>query len=250
MSSRPTISSARFARPFALLVFTAVCATAAPPQPDLAQVEALVVEGTNRFRDSQSRHALHTNAQLEKAARSFAEYLARTRQFDHEAGGTTPASRAKAAGYDYCFVAENIARHRTNMGFATQDLAHRLVEGWKNSPGHRRNMLEPDVIETGVATVHRREDGIDDYYSVQLFGRPRSHSVKFQVRNIGASAARYRLDEKEYDLPPRYSRIHTTCAPAALRFEAPRAASFTTASDQCYVVSRGGDITRAPGGCA
>jgi uncharacterized protein YkwD len=250
MSSPPTISSARCARALALVLVAAGCAVAAPPRPDLPKVEDLVVEGTNRFRESQSRTTLRTNRELEKAARSFAEYMARTSQFDHEAGGTTPAGRARAAGYDYCHVAENIARHRSNMGFATRDLAHRLVEGWKSSPGHRKNMLEPEVVETGVAIAHRRHDGIDDYYSVQLFGRPRSENVRFHVRNTGKVAARYRVDGEEYDLPAHYTRMHTTCGPSVLHFESPRAATFKTARGQCYVVSRNQDITPAPGGCA
>jgi uncharacterized protein YkwD len=116
---------------------------------------------------------LRTNPELEKAARDFALYMARTGEFDHDAGGTTPASRVKAAGYDYCRVAENIARHYSSRGFTTPGLAGELVEGWKNSPGHRKNMLQPDVTETGVAIAHRRHDGVDDFYSVQLFGRPR-----------------------------------------------------------------------------
>ena len=172
MSSRPTISSARCARVFALLLLATGCAAAAPVRPNLQQVEDLVVEGTNRFRESQSRTVLRTNPELQKAARDFAEYMARTGEFEHTAGGTTPGSRVKAAGYEYCQVGENIARHYSTAGFTTPDLARHLVEGWKSSPGHRKNMLEPNVIETGVAIAHRRHGGVEDYYSVQLFGRP------------------------------------------------------------------------------
>jgi len=231
-------------------LWAAACAAAAPAQPDLDRVEDLVVEGTNRFRASESLPVLRTNPDLEKAARDFARYMARTGKFDHEAGGTTPASRAKAAGYDLCFIAENIARHYSGAGFSTPELAGHLVEGWKQSPGHRKNMLAPAAMETGVAIAHRRHDGDEDYYSVQLFGRPQSASVRFEVRNTGESTVKYRVGERDYSLAPRYWRTHTLCEPSALRFDKPRAASFEPARGDCYVVSRGEQIKRARGGCA
>ncbi|MBC8023008.1 MAG: CAP domain-containing protein [Burkholderiales bacterium] len=237
-------------RTFALLLAAAGCATAAPVHPNLPQVESSVVEGTNRFRESQSRTVLRTHPELEKAARAFAAYMARTGELDHEAGGTTPAARAKAAGYDYCHVAENIARHYGTAGFTTADLAQRLVEGWKNSPGHRKNMLEEDMVDTAVAVAHRRHDGYEDFYSVQLFGRPQSASVRFRVRNSGASTVKYRVGDREYELGPRYTRTHTTCGPSPLDFQSPRRASFKPSRDDCYVVSRSAEITHARGGCA
>ena len=157
---------------FALLT---ACATTAAPrkEADVRTVEKIIIEGTNQFRAGESRVVLRTNAELEKAAREFAEYMARTGKFDHVVDGSTPATRVKAAGYTYCRIGENLARHYSTHGFTTPDLGRRMVEGWKESPGHRRNMLEPDVIETGVAVVHKRHDGIDDFYAVQLFGKPR-----------------------------------------------------------------------------
>jgi uncharacterized protein YkwD len=161
--------------PLFALLLAAACAAAAPTmkRADLPQVEKIVIEGTNQFRAGERRVVLRTNAELEKAARDFAEYMARTGKFDHEVDGTTPATRVKAAGYQYCRIGENIARFYSTHGFTTTDLGQQLVKGWKDSPGHRRNMLEPEVIETGVAVVHRRHDGIDDFYAVQLFGKPR-----------------------------------------------------------------------------
>jgi len=67
--------------------------------------------------------------------------------------------------------AENIA-----MGSWRSDQA--LVQGWIDSPGHRANLLNPEVREIGVALV--RDGGITAgrpvarLYAVQLFGRPLS----------------------------------------------------------------------------
>ena len=59
----------------ALLV--AACGTTAAPrkQADVQQVEKIIIEGTNQFRAGESRVVLRTNAELEKAAREFAEYM-------------------------------------------------------------------------------------------------------------------------------------------------------------------------------
>jgi uncharacterized protein YkwD len=95
----------------------------------------------------------------------------------------TPSARARGHGYDFCLVSENIAHLYTSRGYESADLARRLVEGWKNSAGHRKNMVEPDVIDTGVAVAQSTIKGVQHYYGVQMFARPRSASVEFEVSN-------------------------------------------------------------------
>jgi uncharacterized protein YkwD len=194
-------------------------AISAPKQPDVARVEGAVIDGTNDFRRAEGRQALKRNAELEATARAFAEYMARTGKFDHGADGSTPAARAERHGYDYCFVAENISRQYSTAGFGTAELARQLVEGWKQSPGHRRNMLEPDVVETAVAIAHRTYKGYQDYYAVQLFGRPKSARIEFQVRNGSESTIRYRIGERSFSVSPRHAQIHTECGVPRLAFE-------------------------------
>ena len=86
-------------------------------------------------------------------AQAFADYMARTDRYGHTADGNQPSDRAKARGYDYCIVLENIAYAFNSEGFTGEKLAGQFVTGWQNSPGHRRNMLDPDVTETGVAVL-------------------------------------------------------------------------------------------------
>jgi len=124
---------------------------------------------------------LRRNPRLDQAARSFAAYLARSGKFSHTADGRQPADRIKAAGYRYCQVAENLALNVDTRGFRTPQLAETVVTGWKNSPGHRRNMLMKSMTEIGVAVVRATPE--HRYLSVQLFGRPDSLKFKFQVRN-------------------------------------------------------------------
>jgi uncharacterized protein YkwD len=139
---------------------------------DIVAVERAIVEGTNRFRHEQGVGSVRPDSMLDRTAHEFAEYLARTDRFDHEADGRTPAIRARAHGYDYCLVAENIAYQFDSRGFTTPVLARELVEGWKDSPGHRRNMLDARAVDTGVAVVQSRHSG--RFYAVQMFGRRRA----------------------------------------------------------------------------
>ena len=111
--------------------------------PDLPQTEIAIVEMTNAFRKENKLGEVKPNTALAAAARAFADYLAKTGKFAHEADGREPAARAEQ-GYRYCLVAENLALNLDSRGFETRQLARDAVEGWKDSPGHRANLLAPE----------------------------------------------------------------------------------------------------------
>jgi uncharacterized protein YkwD len=187
--------------------------------PDLAQVAKLIVQQTNDFRAKEGRRKLEANPKLTEAARYFADYLARTNKFSHTADGQRPSDRAKKHGYDYCITLENIAYEYNSAGFPTEELARRFVEGWKQSPGHRKNMLDPDVTETGVAIARSEKTGY--YYAVQEFGRPRSLAVAFKVSNHADATVNYTIGDQKFSLPPRYTRSHEQCRPQDVTFRWP-----------------------------
>lgn len=186
-----------------------LAAAPAPAQPDLARVERQVIDETNRFRAEEGRGPVGPDARLEKAAAAFARHMARTDQYGHEADGRTPAGRAESHGYAYCLVSENIAYQYSSRDFTTTELARRYVEGWKGSPGHRRNMLERDAVDTGVGVARSPKTG--RYYAVQMFGRPKSATVEFRIANRAREAARYRVGDRDFSLGPGMIRIHTVC---------------------------------------
>jgi uncharacterized protein YkwD len=210
-------------------------------RPDLAGVNRLVIDQTNQFRRAEGRNATVPNAQLTASAREFAEFMARTDRYGHEADGREPAQRAKAHGYDYCMVAENIAYEYSSAGFTTQELAQELVDGWKHSPGHRRNMLDGTATETGVAIAQSPRS--ERYYAVQLFGRPQALRIKFQVSNRSPQPVSYELGGKTYPLPPNVTRTHEQCRSDALNLRLPGETSATRvepADGERYRVERVG----------
>lgn len=211
-----------------LLCLAPACALAQPVAPDLGAAAKQAVERTNEFRREQNLEPLEADDALSSSAQAFAEYMARTGNYGHQADGRTPAERAKAHGYEYCSVAENIAWVSSRRAFLTAQLARGFVEGWKNSPEHRRNMLRPELTQTGVAIARA---GNGRYYAVQMLGRPASQSVRFQIENRSGTAVKYELGGREFTLPARVTRTHKQCSEARIALHLPRGSQTLRAGD-------------------
>lgn len=84
---------------------------------------------------------------LERAALAHANDMSRKGYFSHTSpNGGTLTDRVQAAGYPYCFVAENIAQG--------QNSSAEVMASWMNSAGHRRNNLSDRATEYGVARAN------------------------------------------------------------------------------------------------
>lgn len=189
-----------------------------PDLPDIAKTEVAIVQMTNEFRRAEKLGEVKRNRELDLTARLFAEYLAKTGRFAHEADGRQPADRAKAAGYKFCTIAENLALNQASRGFKSEGLAKQAVEGWKNSPGHRKNMVQPSVTEIGVG-VAKAPDADPKYLSVQLFGRPESLRIQFKIENQAGATVTYNASGKSHTIEPRMIITHTVCEPLEIDFQ-------------------------------
>lgn len=115
---------------------------------------------------------LKINAKLMAAAKTHANNMAEKDFFGHSnKGGGKFSSRVKKEGYRYKMVAENIAAGRASAREAALD--------WLNSPGHRKNILNCRMKDTGVAVAYQADDkpmmGNSKpfyYYWVQVFATP------------------------------------------------------------------------------
>ncbi|WP_372716487.1 CAP domain-containing protein [Novipirellula sp.] len=210
--------------PLLLLVLCGVLgsptAESADPVPDetmVQQVKRAIVKQTNTFRKEHNLDAVTGDENLMKCASDFANFMAKTSKYGHNADGQTPAQRAKAAGYEYCVVRENIA-YRTNTGDVTaESLIDIFVQGWIESPPHRENMLAEYVTDTGVAVA--TTDDVT-YYAVQLFGRPKSQAIKIQIRNetseLQTLISEANDSQDEIEMPPRTIIKMTRCFPTTV----------------------------------
>ena len=206
--------------------------------PDVDQVEIVIVDMTNDFRRKNSLAPVKPDTRLTNAARAFAGYLARTGTFAHDGDGRQPADRITDAGYQYCFIAENLALNQSSAGFETRDLARQMVEGWINSPGHRRNMLAEHATDIAVA-IARAPDSDPKYIAVQLFARPRSLGYEFQISNATASIVQYNFGGKTHDVKPGLAVIHHACLPGPIRFEGAAASAKTGSPSGQYEAADG-----------
>jgi uncharacterized protein YkwD len=133
------------------------------PQGDERLAE--VVARTNAERARHGLPPLTPEPMLAAAAQAHSVDMAARRFFDHRnPEGLQVSDRVEAFGYRYATVAENIA--------AGQPTPAAVVEGWMNSPGHRRNILSADVTQIGIGFAPSSD--IYGCYWTQVFGTPRT----------------------------------------------------------------------------
>lgn len=135
---------------------------------DLEAVRAEMLERVNAERRSAGLPPLRRSLDLDLAAEAYArELLARGGLSHHGPEGSTPFSRAMAAGYRANLIAENL--HDRTAPVAV------VLEEWLRSPGHRRNLLDPDASELGLGLAIGPGYGPDPsgyrVVWVQSFGR-------------------------------------------------------------------------------
>jgi uncharacterized protein YkwD len=220
---------------------TALTAHAAPPADRSVDERAaqLIVEHTNRLRHASGLGPVQRDEKLTAAAHDFARHMARTERYGHEADGRQPSDRVRARGYAACLVAENIAYEYRSSGFRAEELARRVHEGWRESPGHRRNMLDADATEIGVAIVQSGSSG--RHYAVQLFGRPETLQTRFEIENRSGANIEYRIGDRRYAVAPRVVRTHEQCRDESVQFELPGATvlrRLEPSAGKRYVVER------------
>ncbi len=140
-------------------------ATPAAPAND-GSIPAQVVDLINQERIAAGCPALTPNPTLMQVAEDHSQDMARNDYFDHTAlDGRSPFDRMSDAGYDYSIAAENIAAGRMSPA--------EVVAGWMDSPGHRENILNCELRETGVGYIVDPNDSLNyGAYWTQVFGTP------------------------------------------------------------------------------
>jgi uncharacterized protein YkwD len=114
-----------------------------------------VVQLVNTARASEGCGSLRVDDRLTAAAQEHSEDMHARDYMSHESPeGEGPGERAARHGYD-AWGAENVAKGQEN--------AQQVMDAWMNSPGHRANILNCDLVAIGV--------GESGNAWTQLFGR-------------------------------------------------------------------------------
>jgi uncharacterized protein YkwD len=125
--------------------------------------EARIFGLINAERRRQGIPALVYNEQLDQMAVIQARNMAHFQKMSHvlpQSSLPTLGDRARYVAYPFGRLAENVA-----LGYPN---AESVVEGWMTSKGHRANILNSDVVETGIAIARSTAGGL---YYCQVFGR-------------------------------------------------------------------------------
>jgi len=177
--------------------------TAVPPVPSSTLTVRGIVEYTNGARSQNGGlPALIENELLDRDAQLKLADMFAKQYFEHESpDGTGPADLAKAVGYAYVIVGENLA-----LGDFGSDQG--VVNAWMDSPGHRANILNAHYQEIGVAVGKGMYEGRETWLAVQSFGMPisacpaisTSLKSEIDVNNIEITHLRAVLDAKKAQL--------------------------------------------------
>ena len=115
---------------------------AAKPVQPLDPQSALAA--INEFRAENGLKPLVLDDRLSRAAAMQSEAQAGRSWIGHSgSGGSTPKARAARAGYHAKIASENVASGQKSFGD--------VLSFWKESFGHRTNLLRPNVTAIGVA---------------------------------------------------------------------------------------------------
>lgn len=136
-----------------------------PPSPsgdETTEWRKVMLDQINGWRAAAGAPPLAYCRTLENAAQAHADDMVRRNYYGHYSPeGSTPGDRSAAAGYDATSWAENIAR-----GYQTPEDA---LNGWRTSPPHNTNMMNPNLTHVGFGLAEGANDGDEKW--VQTFGR-------------------------------------------------------------------------------
>src|SRR5258708_1660747 len=133
--------------------------TSASPQLQRNASERQLFEALNHERTAQGLFALQWDNALSKAARQHALLMLNLNRLEHQLPSESNLEgRLAQAGARFGAIAENIA-----IG-PNPRIIH---AGWMDSPGHRKNILDPRLTSVGIAAVR----GPGGLFAVQDFSQ-------------------------------------------------------------------------------
>lgn len=122
-----------------------------------------VAAAVNEARTAEGLPPLEVNQTLGKAASLKADHMLSADYWAHDSpDGVQPWHWYDQAQYSYQAAGENLAK-----GFHTSKA---LATAWMNSPSHRKNMLNPNFKDMGIAVVNGELEGDPTTLVVAHFG--------------------------------------------------------------------------------
>lgn len=115
----------------------------------------------NGYRKSHGLKPLQLNAALTTAAKGHSRDLAKWDRISHfGSDGSNPWDRVKRSGYNAKLAAENVGTGQITF--------EEVLKGWKDSPGHNKNLLLADAEQMGIALVHEPKTEFKTFWTLVL----------------------------------------------------------------------------------
>lgn len=118
----------------------------------------------NQYRAEHKLKPLKLNLALTDAAKAHARDLAKWDRISHYGSdGSNPWDRVKRTGYKPKLAAENVGTGQVSF--------NEVLRGWKESPGHNKNLLLGDAREMGLALVQDPKTEFKSFWTL-VIGTP------------------------------------------------------------------------------
>ena len=118
----------------------------------------------NAYRKEKGLKPLKLNPELTEAAKGHSRDLAKWDRISHYGSdGSNPWDRVKRAGYKARLAAENVGTGQIDFG--------EVMKGWKDSPGHNKNLLLNDAEHIGIALVQDPKTEFKSFWTL-VIGSP------------------------------------------------------------------------------
>lgn len=136
--------------------------------PNKNMENSVILDYVNMERDLLDTNLLVFNDKLNAAAKKKLDDMFAKGYFEHVSPeGIEAANLVSDASYEFITVGENLIQ-----GLFKDE--QEVVKFWMNSPGHRKNIINENYIETGIASGYGEFGDKELFMSVQIFAVPLS----------------------------------------------------------------------------
>jgi uncharacterized protein YkwD len=99
----------------------------------------------SRYREAHGLSAVAPDPALQRIAQAQADAMAKQNLLSHELAGTLTQR------FDAAHLAKATAVENVSAGYFSLDA---VMNGWRKSPGHNANLLDPKMRKLGIATAY------------------------------------------------------------------------------------------------
>lgn len=115
----------------------------------------------NQYRAEHGLKPVKLNTELTAAAKLHSKDLAKWDRISHYGSdGSNPWDRVKRSGFKARLAAENVGTGQIDFG--------EVMKGWKDSPGHNKNLLLADADYMGIALVQEPKTEFKSFWTLVL----------------------------------------------------------------------------------